>query len=242
MPTLSVDQALAGREIKIGHQAFYMVEPEPETLHPDLSPIIAGHRRFHPDAPDRRESAGPDFKAIENLDPAQWLYLDIETTGLTGVPLFLVGLMYFDRKKLRIEQLLARDYSEEEPLLAFLAEKIQSYTCFITFNGKTFDIPYIRDRYFANAIRCRFPTRHLDLLGLSRRRWRDRLPNCRLQTIERWVCGRRRDGDIPGSDIPDTYHLFVNSGNGALLRPILEHNALDLITMGDVLMRLLEQD
>lgn len=81
---------------------------------------------------------------------------------------------------------------------------------------------------------------HLDLLGLSRKRWRDKLPNCKLQTLEKWICGRGRDGDIPGTDIPDTYHLFVRTGNAALLKPIMDHNALDLITMADLLGYLLD--
>jgi uncharacterized protein YprB with RNaseH-like and TPR domain len=239
---LSMEEALAGRDVQTPCGPFYLIEPPPETLHPFIRTIVQSHLRLHPDAPDALEPPLPDYRPIRGVPPGRLLYLDIETTGLTGVPLFLVGLMYLDGDRIRMSQLLARDYSEEAALLAYLAEQFPHYECVITFNGRTFDLPYIRDRYFANALRCRFPARHLDLLGLARRRWRDRLPDCRLQTLERWVCGRDRDGDIPGAEIPDMYHKFVRTGNAALLRPILEHNALDLITMGDLLGRLLEKE
>lgn len=228
----SMEEVVSGREVQTSSGRFLLVEPDPRGLHTDIAGMAQQHRGLHP--------CPPEFRSMLGTDPDRLLYLDIETTGFSGVPLFLIGLMYLDNGRIRVTQLLARDYAEEGPALEYLAAQFPRYDCLITFNGKTFDVPYIRDRYFAHAIRCRFPERHLDLLTPSRRRWRDRLPNCRLQTLERWVCGRSRDGDIPGMDIPDTYHLFVRTGNAALLRPILDHNALDVVTMGEVLLRLME--
>lgn len=236
-PEAGIDETLGGREIPMSSGVFYLVEPDAAAMHPDIEAVVDTHHRLHPDN-EVKLPAGYD--PIQDVSPVRWLYLDIETTGFLGVPLFLVGLMAFDGERLRVYQLLARDYAEEAPLLEYLAEQLELYQTFITFNGKSFDIPYIRDRYFANAVRCRFPTQHLDLLSLSRRRWREKLPNCKLQTLEKWICGRGRDGDIPGTDIPDTYHLFVRTGNAALLKPIMDHNALDLITMGDLLGHLLD--
>ncbi len=236
-PDAGLEEMLGGREVPMPSGVFYLVEPDAATMHPDIDPVVDMHHRLHPDNHFELPSG---YVPIQDVSPVRWLYLDIETTGFLGVPLFLVGLMVFDGERMRVYQLLARDYAEEAPLLEYLAEQLELYQTFITFNGKSFDIPYIRDRYFANAIRCRFPTQHLDLLSLSRRRWRDKLPNCKLQTLEKWICGRGRDGDIPGTDIPDTYHLFVRTGNAALLKPIMDHNALDLITMGDLLGYLLD--
>ena len=70
-----------------------------------------------------------------------------------------------------------------------------------------------------------------DLLHHSRRRWGRGLPDCKLQTLERHVCGRARTGDIPGRDIPETYHEYVRTGDAWPVRNILHHNALDLITL-----------
>ncbi|MBI4551122.1 MAG: ribonuclease H-like domain-containing protein [Candidatus Latescibacteria bacterium] len=235
LPQMSIEEAIPGQDVQTASGRFYLVEPDPRTLHVNIESIAREHDQL-------RQSTQPASAPFTTLgtDPSRWLYLDIETTGLSGVPLFLIGLMHLDGDRIRVVQLLARDYSEESPLLAHLAEVFPRFDCLVTFNGQTFDLPYIRDRFFANALRCRFPGRHLDLLPFARRRWRAKLPDCKLQTLERWVCGRRRDGDIPSSDIPETYHLFVRTGNAALIRPILDHNALDLVTMGELLLRLVE--
>jgi uncharacterized protein YprB with RNaseH-like and TPR domain len=75
---------------------------------------------------------------------------------------------------------------------------------------------------------------HLDLLHHARRRWRDVLPDCRLQTLEWRVCGRRRSGDIPGEEIPEVYHRFVRTGDSRDIVSVFHHNALDLVTLADL--------
>jgi uncharacterized protein YprB with RNaseH-like and TPR domain len=72
---------------------------------------------------------------------------------------------------------------------------------------------------------------HLDLLHHARRRWKHQLPNCRLQTLERYICGRRRVGDLQGQAIPQAYHHYVRSGYTQEVLAILHHNALDLVTL-----------
>jgi uncharacterized protein YprB with RNaseH-like and TPR domain len=79
---------------------------------------------------------------------------------------------------------------------------------------------------------------HCDLLHHARRCWKNRLPNCRLKTLERYVCGRHRADDIPGSQIPEAYHQYVRTGDTTQLRCILDHNALDLVTLLDLAMRI----
>ena len=236
----SLEQIVPGIEVETASGRFYLVEPEPELLHSEISGIAGKHVELRSWTRESQDPLPEEYRALIGPEPERILYLDIETTGFTGTPLFLIGLMYLQAGRIRVTQLLARDYSEEGPLLEYLADQFPGFDCLVTFNGKTFDVPFIRDRYFANAVRCRFPQHHLDLLGPSRRKWRGALPNCTLQTLEKWICGRGRVGDIPGMDIPDTYHMFVRTGNAALLSPILEHNALDLVTMGDLLFFLIQ--
>jgi uncharacterized protein YprB with RNaseH-like and TPR domain len=72
----------------------------------------------------------------------------------------------------------------------------------------------------------------LDLLPVARRLWGEQLPNCRLQTLERYVCGRRvRAGDIGGEEIPRAYHDYVRTGEPWEMMRILHHNASDLATL-----------
>lgn len=172
------------------------------------------------------------------IDPARTMILDIETGGFAGTPVFLIGVVLPDRRPLSVVQFLARDYPEEEAILRAVAELAHQRDTWVTFNGKSFDEPFLRDR--ATLHRVRLPTSriHLDLLHAARRRWRDELPNCRLGTIEEHILQRPRVGDIPSSDVPDLFHHFIRTRNAAPLRPVLHHNQIDLISCAELLLRL----
>lgn len=178
----------------------------------------------------------PGAETIPALDSL--VFMDIETTGLSSSPLFLIGVMVWRDGGFQIDQYFARNYAEEPAVVASFADVCRDREWLITFNGKTFDMPYIRSRATANRLPMQAPPLHLDLLHESRRIWRGRLPNCKLQTLEKHVCGRTRRGDIPGSEIPDAYHQFVRSSNAVQMVEVLKHNLLDLVTLADLMTRM----
>jgi len=170
--------------------------------------------------------------------PEHAMFFDIETTGLASTPLFLIGTMVWADGELVARQYFARDYSEEAAILRLFADALDDRALLVSFNGKSFDLPYVRARAAANRLPLRSEPAHLDLLHVCRRAWGNRLPDCRLQTLESCICGRVRREDIPGQDIPDAYHAFVRTGNAAEIAVILRHNLLDLATLGELLLRL----
>jgi hypothetical protein len=99
-------------------------------------------------------------------------------------------------------------------------------------------MPVLRDRLGLHGVASPDEPPHLDLLHHARRRWRGVLPDCRLQTLEWKICGRRRSGDIPGEEIPAAYHHFVRTGDASDMLTVFHHNALDLITLADVALAL----
>ena len=123
-----------------------------------------------------------------------------------------------------------------------LWEIMRSRGVLLTFNGKSFDWPMVNDRSVLYRLDAAGHTRdldhHIDLLHHARRQYRRELPNCRLQTLEWYLCGRRRTGDIPGSEIPDAYHHYVRTGDTWEMKSILHHNALDLITLLQLSLRM----
>lgn len=175
---------------------------------------------------------------LEAIDPARLLFVDTETTGLSGgsgtLP-FLIGLAWFEDESLRIEQLVLPAPGEEVPMLRRLAERVAEASALVTYNGKSFDWPLLRNRFVMNRVPVATPAAHLDLLHCARRVFRRRLGRVRLVNMEEHVLGMRREDDIDGADIPALFWDLVRSGDGSLIAPVIEHNANDLIALAAIL-------
>lgn len=168
------------------------------------------------------------------------LFFDIESTGLATAPLFLIGAMSVEdgnvvAGRMVVRQFLARNYAEESAVVRLFLDATERATDLVSFNGKSYDLPFIRTRAVLHRIPCEPDLGHIDLLHASRREWGHRLPNCRLQTLEREILKEPRPPDIPGGEIPDAYHAFVRSGDARDVVTILEHNRRDLVTLARLL-------
>ena len=173
--------------------------------------------------------------------PDGYLFLDLETLGFVGRPLFLIGLLRAEGgREGTLIQILARDYAEEEGTLRYFAREHASVPTWVTFNGKSFDVPTMHLRCAYYRLPKPRPQEHLDLLHLARRHFRGVFPDCRLKTLEHRVCGRMRHGDLDGSDVPAAYHRYVRDGDPAWIEPILIHNRNDLVTLAELYLALAE--
>jgi len=165
-------------------------------------------------------------------DPKQWLFLDSETTGLsggTGTYPFLVGIAWWDAGGLEVEQFFMREHSEEHSVLVALAERMAERPVLVTFNGKSFDWPLLETRYrMTRKIRVPRVQAHLDFLHPSRNLWRLRLGSVRLAELERHVLGWNRGADVISELIPSLYFDFLRGGPPEPLLPIFQHNQMDL--------------
>jgi uncharacterized protein YprB with RNaseH-like and TPR domain len=183
----------------------------------------------------------PEFVSLVAALPDRTVALDLETCGLAGAALFLVGLLRNVDGHPTVELLFARNYAEEACVLATLWQTLRDYDVLVTFNGKTFDWPMVLERSVRHRLQATAPSRqfvHIDILHHARRRWRKHLPNCRLQTLEWHVCRRRRTDDIPGHRIPGVYADYVRTGFERDMDTVLHHNALDLVTLYDLALRM----
>lgn len=167
--------------------------------------------------------------------------LDTETTGLgsaAGTVAFLIGIGWWQGDRMRLVQLLLPDLSEERALLDALAAEVPAGASLVTYNGRSFDWPLLETRYRMGR---RVPPAidgHLDLLLLVRRLFRHRLPDARLQTVERHLLRRHRAPDIPSWEIPAVYHSFLRGGPAGPIRVVARHNAEDVVTLGRILAHL----
>jgi hypothetical protein len=179
---------------------------------------------------------------MERFTPADGLFLDTETTGLsggTGTVAFLVGCGWFEAGDFVTEQIFMRDFGEEKAVLSYLMEIAGDRKFIVTFNGRTFDITLLATRFVMNRLPDPLSDLpHLDLLHPSRRLVGHRLPNSRLGTIEEMVLKVYRNGDVPGSEIPQRYFNWLRYGDPRLMRDVFEHNRLDVISLATLAVHL----
>lgn len=86
-----------------------------------------------------------------------FLFFDIETTGFSkdNTILYLIGCGYFIENGFQFIQWFNDDgTSEEEILLAFHDILKQKDWQLVTFNGNSFDIPYLKRHYELNELPC----------------------------------------------------------------------------------------
>jgi uncharacterized protein YprB with RNaseH-like and TPR domain len=171
-----------------------------------------------------------------------FVFLDLETTGFSSTPLFLAGTLYEREGRLTAAQLLARDYSEEGALISMVDDLLSGFAFCVTFNGKSFDMPYIRERAKYNKVELKAVPEQFDLLHHARRMWKHRLPNCKLVTLEWHILGRSRPGDVPSWEVPCIYHEFVHTKDARRLNGVLRHNLIDVVSMTELLIRLAEAE
>jgi uncharacterized protein YprB with RNaseH-like and TPR domain len=172
--------------------------------------------------------------SLAGIDPAGALFIDTETTGLsggTGTLPFLIGFARFEAESLVVTQLLLESPGEEGPMLEVLRAAVEACSVLVSYNGKTFDWPLLTTRFVLNRVPPPAPKPHLDLLHVARRLFRGRLGSARLVTMEEEILGMRRERDIDGAEIPGVYWSFLRHRDGAQMAQVMEHNANDLVAL-----------
>ena len=231
-----LEELAPGEIVECDDGAYWLVSGPAREMLPHGAEILERFERLTALLGDEREHA---LGTLRGLAPTDLVLLDTETAGLSAAPIFLVGLIVWETDRAseaRALQLFARDYAEERAVLAASAELLRGRRALMTYNGRSFDMPLMRERMIYHGLgECPEPSAHMDLLHLIRARFRGQWENCKLQTCEKRLCGRSRVGDIDGADIPDAWHDFVHTGDAGQMAQVLEHNRLDLITMLEVL-------
>ncbi len=173
--------------------------------------------------------------AIAACDPKRALFIDTETTGLSGgsgTVAFLVGMAFWDEEASAfvLEQALLRRLGEEAPLLELVAKRLRECSMIVSFNGKSFDMPLLTTRFVMSRLPPAERRPHLDLLHLARRVHKGRVPSCTLVGLEASVLGQERIGDVAGADVVACYAHYLRTGDEQALLGVVEHNALDVLS------------
>ncbi len=229
-----VEEIAAGRFLDSGNGMTFLMEEDFPTsyLHGQVELRINNTPKLI------AEWAGN--QKIAEQDPEKMLFLDTETSGLaggTGTFAFLVGAGRYTANGFHLAQFFMRDPLEEPALLAALEEFIAPCQTVISFNGKAFDVPLLDTRYTLQGWTSPFKNLdHVDLLHLSRRLWRDRLPSRTLANLEVQILhASRTDEEIPGWMIPQMYFDYLRDGDARPLKRVFYHNAMDVVSLAALL-------
>ena len=199
-----------------------------------LESIAEGNTRDIADLIGRRRQRSDPLilEASRFHAPEDLVFLDIETMGLFSRPIILIGLARVSGGSIAVRQYLARSVEEEEAALTHLLPDLEAKgTALVTFNGQTFDLPYIRDRLAHHGIPADLDIPHIDILHFARRRWKNTFASCRLEALEAGVLGVTREDDIPGRMVPEFYKTYRRTKNPGPLLPIVEHNRQDVVSL-----------
>ncbi|CAM3522528.1 ribonuclease H-like domain-containing protein [Marinicrinis lubricantis] len=161
-------------------------------------------------------------------------FLDTETTGLgvgAGNLPFMVGLGYYEQNGFVVEQMLLQHPAEEPAMLNYLLGRLNSCSHLISYNGKSFDWPLMKNRFILNRVAEEGESilEHVDFLYPSRNLWRTVLESCRLSHVEQNRLGIARTEDVPGSEAPRLYFEYLAEQKPAILQGVFEHNELDIM-------------
>jgi uncharacterized protein len=167
--------------------------------------------------------------------------IDIETLGLFQRPIILLGIAKPEKGKMVTHQFLLRDIDEEPAAVWEFISKIGEKTSLISFNGRGFDVPYIKQRLAYYGLDAPLNNQNFDMLHFTRRALGKRLPDCRLDTVESKYLSIQREIDIPGALVPNFYDSYRRTKNVGPLVAIVEHNKQDLLTLAKLFSKLYEE-
>ena len=176
-------------------------------------------------------------EAFEKLDLSSALFLDLETTGLSGgvgvIP-FLIGFGYFGQAGFEIRQFFLGEPAEEEAMIQEVYRFLESnpFESIVSFNGKGFDLPILETRFTLHRLPFLLgELPHLDFIFAARALWKHKLESCRLSHLAEQVIKAPRWEDIPSAEVPIRYFSYLRSGQFSFVEPVLEHNLQDILSL-----------
>lgn len=172
--------------------------------------------------------------SLADLDPERAVYLDTETTGLSGGAgtwVFMVGLGWFEGGAFKVWQGFLGGPEQEAALLGEAARRIAAAQAVVSFFGKSFDRHRLEDKMRIVGVDSPFEgLPHLDLYHPMRRLNGGQFENDRLQTLERGLLGLEREQDLPGSMAPEAWFDYL-AGRPHRLEGVFHHNLLDVLSL-----------
>jgi hypothetical protein len=167
--------------------------------------------------------------------------LDIETTGLNpqNSNFILGGLLIYNNNGVTVKQYFAESVKEEKQTLIAFLEDVKELDIIITYNGKHFDIKYLKMRMQELEILndYQFPYNFdLYLMINAHSSLRKLLPNLKQKTVESFMgLWSSRKDEISGAESVELYRHYLSTSNSNLREIIMLHNSDDVLQLSQLL-------
>ncbi len=171
-----------------------------------------------------------NFKLISD-NPDEILYFDLETTGLSAKnsDLYMIGYGHTSKEGFKITLLFNDDGCSEPSMLEHFANILQKHAVLVSYNGNTFDIPYIKEKfrqfhidYDMSAIES------CDIYKILKKYKKQlHLSSMRQSDLEQ-LMHIQREAFISGGDLIPVYKRYLSEGNDYDLTELVRHNLDDM--------------
>ncbi len=174
---------------------------------------------------------GLNYPLEHLVDLNSVLFIDIETTGFIARSsrLYLIGCGFFEEGTWKIRQWFAENKTEEADILSSFLDFSQKFSCLIHFNGKQFDLPYLRQK--SEQLHMDFTLDNLAEIDIYKSiaplKCFLKLQNCKQKSIEQFL-GIRRTDAFTGGELISVYDEYCIHPSEELRYVLLLHNSDDV--------------
>ena len=196
-----------------------------------------------------------DYRSFENTEHlilktfnTPVVLLDIETTGLSPdiSTVFMIGCGYYENDQLHTVQWLADslELSGEQDVLNAFSDWLdarfsaEETITLLTYNGCTFDIPFLKTRYQQCNVTCPFDSFKFHTLDLYRQfqplKSLFPIKNMKLKTLSSWL-GYHPQKTPEGRQLIKAYHTYIKTQSTEEENLLFLHNRNDLEALNSLL-------
>lgn len=162
------------------------------------------------------------------------IFFDIETTGLSHKYSWIISItaIIFENNTFKIYQLFCQHKPDEKEMIKYFKEYIKNKKYIITYNGNTFDIPFIINK--AKEYNINYDLNNIVKIDLysDMRYLKNKMDidNLKLKTAEKYFNIERKDV-INGQDVIILYEAFRIDPRKEFSTLILQHNYEDVYNL-----------